>query len=800
MKHVAVVGEVDERERLVATLVARDVGAVGVGAGEDFKHFDAVIVLLDRDREHAIAPPLGTPVIAVAEEISNEIVAAASALGAIDIVQRDDEGQIVDALLRARERLHWVSPLPEAFEGDVLRKVFDLTPNYVSIRDAQGCFILVSQSLADFYGTTVEELVGKPLETFVTPSEAAAELAEDREILATRRSKVVERDVVDRSGAKRRLQIIKRPLAMLETKMHFVMTVGIDVTRRYRTENALENTNEFLKSVLESITDAVFALDLSGKFTLANHRLVELTGHAHPALLGSSFTKIFSNASMLDAKRNVSEAIGSGGAERRFEARIAHAEGHERIVSCSLMPLVRGGRTVGLVGTAEDVTERRLAERRIEHLAYHDPLTNLPNRRLLSDRLSVALSQASRDDRIVAVLFLDLDRFKAINDSLGHRTGDSLLQELGSRLRACVRAGDTVARMGGDEFVVVIPSLTDTAAAIAIADQILEAVRVPFAVDGRELVITGCIGMSIYPHHAIESEALVRQADVALFECKRRGRDGWRMYDASMSTRSYERFELENDLRRALRDDELRVYYQPIFDMRSGVAVGLEALVRWEHPVRGLLTPDLFIPIAEENGMIGRIGDWVLREAAQQNAAWQREGLPKVAVAVNVSAHQFDMPIVELVQSALDDAGLDPEYLALELTESILMQSAASPSHTIQELKSLGIRIAIDDFGTGYSSLSYLERFPIDVIKIDRSFMPGDTQVPQAGLIASAIISLAQSLGLHVVAEGVETHEQREFLIARGCAIAQGYLYSPAVPADQIGQLLRGNLGHRVLA
>ncbi|HEV7178463.1 MAG TPA: EAL domain-containing protein [Candidatus Baltobacteraceae bacterium] len=740
----------------------------------------------------------GVPAILVVESISTEAVARAAGIGAIDIVLDGDEARLV-AAIEAAAKAHVEPRVSATTELGLLRKVFDLTPSYVSIRDAAGRFVLVSQSVADLYATTVEELIGAPLENVASPADAQLDREEDAQVLATGRSRVVEREVVDRTGAKRRLHIIKRPLKIDAATPGLVMHVAIDVTRRYRTEAALENTNDFLKNVLETITEAVFALDLSGKFTLVNRRLIELTGQPQQALLATAFTRIFADVSMLEAKRQVSEML-NGADQRRFEARIAHSDGIERIVAVSLLPLMRQGTFVGIVGTAENVTERRMAEKRIEHLAYHDPLTNLPNRRLLGDRLQMALSQAMRDERTVALLFLDLDRFKAINDTLGHRVGDMLLQELGTRLRACVRTGDTVARMGGDEFVFLIPGLPNSEEAAGIAEKILEEVRVPFMVDGRDLVVTACIGLSFFPQYALDGDALIRQADVALFECKHRGRDSWCAYDSSMSFRSYERFELEHDLRRALRDREFQLYYQPIVDMRSGEIAALEALLRWEHPVRGLLLPAVFIEGAEENGMIVRMGEWALGEAVRQNAVWQEQGLTPVVMSVNVSARQFDGPFVDTVRSTLRSARLDPRYLALELTESTLIQNVASPSRAILELKAIGVELAIDDFGTGYSSLSYLERFPIDTIKIDRSFMPRDMLAPQAGFIAGAVISLAQGMGLRVIAEGIETEEQASFLLARGCVLGQGHLYAPAMPAPEIERLLRGDLGHRVLA
>jgi diguanylate cyclase (GGDEF)-like protein len=423
----------------------------------------------------------------------------------------------------------------------------------------------------------------------------------------------------------------------------------------------------------------------------------------------------------------------------------------------------------------------------------------LPNRRLLNDRLNMAMSQAQRDRRIVAVLFVDLDRFKSINDSLGHRTGDAVLQELGTRLRAAVRAGDTVARMGGDEFVFLLPAIDSIEEAITVARKVLEAVRQPFVVDAREFVVTASVGMSFFPNHAADADTLIKQADIALFECKRRTSDAFEIFDESMSARSLDYFILENELRRAIAQQELTLVYQPIVEMRTERIISLEALVRWQHPEKGLLLPDDFIGLAEETGLIAPLGDWVLREACRQNREWQRRGLFSVPVAVNISARQLDSDLVASVTEALAESALPPQLLDLELTESILMESAASSSSIVDALKEMGTRISIDDFGTGYSSLSYLERFPIDCLKIDRSFMPHDMAAPGAGIIAGTIISMAQSMGIDVVAEGVETREQRDFLLARGCSRAQGHYFWPAMPAESLESLISGDTRDGIL-
>lgn len=809
---VAVIGEGATRARDVLAALA---GAGYYGRGflraariaETNAQWNAVVFLDSGAHDQAEAAILRRisatrPLIIATARIDIEVVRNAAALGAHDVVLRADAPRLVESVSRAiTERASMpVDAVTQGMREELMRRLFDLTPNYVSVRDEDGRYVMVSQAFADLYGTTVDDMAGKPISAFsrgTGPIEL--ELREDREVLATRRSKTVEREMLDSSGTLRTLQIVKRPI-VLEDGRIFVMCVAVDVTKSQRAETTLAKTNEFLKNILETISDAVFALDTGGKFTLANQRLTQMTGYRHHELIGMPFTRIFPADTAFDVQRMLTSLTAESGKEKRFEAHVAHSDGHPRVITCSLLPLKEGDRVVGIAGTAVDITERKAAEQRIEHLAYHDPLTNLPNRRLLNDRLTMAMSQAQRDGRMVAVLFVDLDRFKSINDSLGHRTGDAVLQELGTRLRAAVRAGDTVARMGGDEFVFLLPGLDRMDEAITVARKVLDAIRQPFNIEGREFVVTASVGMSFYPNHAGDADTLIKQADTALFESKRRASDTYEIFDESMSARSLDYFILENELRRAIAQNELLLMYQPIVEMRTERITSLEALLRWQHPEKGILMPDDFIPLAEETGLIVPLGDWVLREACRQNREWQRRGLFVVPVAVNISARQLDSDLAASVSEALDASALPPHFLDLELTESLLMESAASSSMIVDGLKEIGTRISIDDFGTGYSSLSYLERFPIDCLKIDRSFMPHDPLAPGAGIIAGTIISMAQTLGIDVVAEGVETREQRDFLLARGCSRAQGHYYWQAMAADALESLMSGDARDGILA
>jgi diguanylate cyclase (GGDEF)-like protein len=441
--------------------------------------------------------------------------------------------------------------------------------------------------------------------------------------------------------------------------------------------------------------------------------------------------------------------------------------------------------------------ERRAAVRasaQIEHMAYYDGLTALPNRELFIDRLTLALVQAHRDAKKLAVLFLDLDRFKHINDSLGHAMGDELLRTMGQRVHEAVRGGDTLARLGGDEFTLLLPGIHNAAEAARIAEKLLEAVRVPFQLQGREVYATTSIGVSVYPEDGGDAEALIRSADVAMYRAKEQGRDQFQLYAPAMNAQALERMGLEHGLRKAMALDQLVVHYQPIVEVATGRIHGTEALLRWRHPELGLVPPDDFIELAELTGLITPMGPWILKEACRRTRTWQRGTSFYFSVAVNLSARQFQgRDLVADVKHALAETGLDGRFLELEITESVAMHSAEATLRTLKGLKALGVRISIDDFGTGYSSLAYLKRFPIDTLKIDKSFVRDIGSDADDSAIAAAVIAMAHGLGLSVVAEGVEKEEQLGFLRRQRCDFFQGYLFSrPLAPEEFQSLLLEG--------
>jgi diguanylate cyclase (GGDEF)-like protein len=448
------------------------------------------------------------------------------------------------------------------------------------------------------------------------------------------------------------------------------------------------------------------------------------------------------------------------------------------------------------VWSFSDITEHKRYELELARQASHDSLTNLPNRVLFMDRLKRAISRAGHGRTMTALLFLDLDRFKVINDSLGHEHGDRLLIELAQRLRACIRPGDTAARFGGDEFTILLEDISNVNEATRVAERIEDYLQTPFALGGHEIFSTASIGIVISTSGEDRAEVLLRHADVAMYRAKSRGGSQYEVFDSKMSSLALDRLQLEIDLRQALRRSQLRVYYQPQVEARSGQITGFEALLRWDHPLRGIISPVEFIPIAEETGMILSIGQWVLREACVQARKWQTE-VPRTTpleMSVNLSAKQFCQPgLVEEIARVLKETQFDPRSLILEITESVVMEDEVQTMTQLEALKKLGVKLAIDDFGTGYSSLAYLERFALNSLKIDRAFVNRIGERGENTAIVRAVSTLGQALGVQVTAEGVETAAQMTQLRALGCHTGQGYFFARPLPADEATTLLQEN-------
>lgn len=474
-----------------------------------------------------------------------------------------------------------------------------------------------------------------------------------------------------------------------------------------------------------------------------------------------------------------------------------HNAGEIVVTSQGEVECDEAGRPCILSGTTLDITARIKAESEIQQLINYDTLTGLPNRSLLHDRLQQAIAQSARDKTLLGVLVLDLDRFKSINETLGHRAGDKLLKSIGTRLQACVRESDTLARLGGDEFVVLLVGVAHEDGLTIVAKKILAIVSEPVYIDGHEIYSTCSIGIAVYPMDGDDSHTLLKHADLAMYQAKELDRNNFQFFSRDMNIKVLERMMLENSMRKALDRDEFFLVYQPQVDARTGKITGMEALLRWQHPDLGLLAPDKFIYLAEDNGFIISLGEWVLRTACRQNKIWQDQGLPAVRVAVNLSAKQFGQyRLDEVIASTLLDTGLDPRWLELEITESTIMKDAEKNTAILQRFKEMGISLAIDDFGTGYSSLSYLKLFPLTRLKIDRAFVRDITTNPDDAAIARIIIDIASTLKLSVIAEGVETRAQMQFLSFNNCVEMQGYLFSRPVRAEEFAKLLEHGLNY----
>ncbi len=479
------------------------------------------------------------------------------------------------------------------------------------------------------------------------------------------------------------------------------------------------------------------------------------------------------------------------GSSYDIEYRVQTANGIRWVRDRAEVVLDSEGKELALIGTVQDITEHKEKEAQIEFLAFHDPLTRLPNRLLAKDHLEMAVAYASRTHTRVALLFLDLDNFKTINDSLGHATGDALLKAVATRLRDSVRNTDTISRQGGDEFLLLLPDTSDAEAVTDIAEKVLRKLNAPFEVEGYQLSTSASIGIAVYPDDGSDFDTLLKKADTAMYQAKKAGRSTYRFYTEQMNVDAVEHHHMLTGLARALERNEFVLYYQPQIDIASGAVIGAEALIRWRHPERGLVAPGLFIPLAEDSGHIVPIGEWVLREACRQAAAWQQAGLPELLMAVNLSAVQFKRSNLERsITRALADSGLRPELLELELTESILIQDTENMLGTVHRIKALGVKLSIDDFGTGYSSLSYLSRFAVDKLKIDQSFVRDMVDNPGNAAIVRAIIQMAKSLNLKTIAEGVEDESLLAPLRLHRCDEAQGYHFARPMPADEFARYL----------
>jgi diguanylate cyclase (GGDEF)-like protein/PAS domain S-box-containing protein len=590
---------------------------------------------------------------------------------------------------------------------------------------------------------------------------------------------------IHRDGHHFPVEIIIQRMDLTDTGPHLV-AVARDITEREEAEKALREQKDFLNAILESEPECVKVIATDGRLLQMNR--------AGLAMLETGSIEDVRREGLINFVHpddqndfiHMSRRVLKGFAEKQ-EFRIVGKSGTTRWLETHASPIRdSANRIYALVGVTRDVTERKSNEAKIEFLAFHDPLTTLPNRRLARDHLGMAIAYAKRAKTKVALLFFDLDNFKTINDSLGHTIGDALLKSVAMRLRESIRTTDTISRQGGDEFLVLLPDTQVPGVAAEIAEKLLRELGRPFEIDGYRLYTSASMGIALYPDDGNDFDALLKRADTAMYEAKSAGRNTYRFYNEQMNINAVEKHELLNGLVQALERQEFALHYQPQIALSTGRVVGAEALIRWQHPERGLIAPENFIPLAEESGHIVPIGEWVLTEACRQVAAWRRARLPKLTIAVNLSGLQFKRGNLEAsVSRALAESGLEPESLELELTESILIQDTEHVLATVRKLKVLGVKLAIDDFGTGYSSLAYLGRLSVDKLKIDQSFVRNMLNDAGSAVIVRAIIQMAKSLNLKTIAEGVEDERALAPLRLHDCDEVQGYYFARPMPAHE---------------
>ena len=574
-----------------------------------------------------------------------------------------------------------------------------------------------------------------------------------------------------------------------------IISIIRDITKRKNAEAAVWLEKERAQVTLESIGDAVITTDVRRNVEYLNPIAEALTGWTNAEAIGQPVEKVFHIVN-----EETGQTVESPIARCLQEGRIVDLANHTVLINRtgstiaiedSAAPIRdRTEAVIGGVLAFHDVSYKRNFMKELAHQAHHDALTGLPNRLNFNECLNQALARAKRKRGMLSVMFLDLDRFKLINDTMGHNLGDLLLKEVAERIRQTLREGDMIARQGGDEFLVLLPEIRDEQEVVSVSERIMGVFTHPILLDGNEVYMSTSIGISLYPNDGSEMETLVKQADTALYYAKEQGRNNYQFFTAGLNIKVNQRLSTENSLRKALDRGEFTLHYQPQVDIKSGCIVGLEALIRWNSAEQGIVPPFLFIPVAEETGLIVPIGEWVLRTACAQNKAWQEQGYPHLRMAVNISARQFREPgFIKLVAGILKETGLDAQWLELEITESIAMENGDASVEMLSHFKNLGVRISIDDFGTGFCSLNYLRRMPIDTLKIDQSFIQDISSGENGEEVVTAIIQLAKNLRLKVIAEGVETNTQRSFLKDKRCDEMQGFLFSKAVTSQEVEKL-----------
>ena len=698
-------------------------------------------------------------------------------------------GNMAEALGEAIGHRATLSALRESEER--FRLLLDASPEAIFGVDTQGICTFVNAACLQMLGYTQEDMLGQSVHPLIhhTYPDGRAYPKEDCHIRCSTlqgQPTHVDSEVHWRKdGSSFPVEYWSHPMYRNGELVGAVVNF-IDITERKRAEEALRESEARFRAMAEQSADWIWSIDTQGRHTYSNQR-VDILGYSVEAFLAMEMSRLVHPDDLSLFHETFAQSLSERKGWQNVVIRFRHLNGSYRTFESNASALFDdAGQLVGFQGVDRDITERKQAEARIEFLAHHDVLTGLPNRILLRDRFEHALAVAERARSRVAMLFLDLDNFKRVNDTLGHAAGDQLLQQVVTRLSECTRDSDTISRQGGDEFILLLNDIPDQDAVERIASKILVKLAEPIEINGHELNATCSIGIALYPDDGSSFDTLLKKADAAMYNAKGAGRNIFHFFDDQMNQQSHEHLLLQNRLNRALYQAEFHLHYQPQLEIASGRVVGVEALLRWRNPDLGDVEPARFIPVAEDSGLIVPIGAWVLEEACRQAQSLRQADGVDLPMAVNLSALQFRRSgLVEAVAGALERSGLPPHLLELELTESILLQDVENTLNTVRQLKALGVRLSIDDFGTGYSSLSYLKRFAVDRLKIDRSFVRDLNTGPDNAAIVRAVIQLARSLRLGIVAEGVETETQLTFLREEGCQDVQGHLFSrPLSPAD----------------
>ena len=667
------------------------------------------------------------------------------------------------------------------------RELFNAIEDAIFVHDlTTGDLLDVNARACELYGYSYEELIRLKVHDISSgiPPYTGKEAAKRLKAALAGQTQRFEWQAKRKDGSVFWVEVVLKRTRL--GRKEVILAIVRDITRRKEAQEQLA----LAAKVFESTIEGIVVTDANAVIQMVNPAFTAITGYRPEEVIGKTPRILRSNRHDEEFYRKMWESLLSKGHwQGEIWNRRKNGEAYPEWLTINAIK-DDSGRTTHYVGVFHDITEIKRTQQKLTYQAYHDALTGLPNRLLLMDRLGVAVARAKRVGGKVAVLFMDLDRFKTINDTMGHAAGDMLLQQVARRLKARCRGGDTVARAGGDEFVIVLKVESATEAMKA-AERLLNVLHSePFMVRGQQLFLTASVGISIYPLDATDPDTMLRNADMAMYRAKEAGRGNYRLYAPEMEAEARERLELEQQLRRAIDEQQLVVYYQPKVELATGRVAGAEALVRWNHPTKGLLSPYVFIPLAEDTGLVVKIGEYVLAKACEEAKRWEEMGHP-ITLAVNLSPRQLEEPfILEMIERQLNRSGLEPTRLELEITETMVMREVDQARELAQRLRTMGVRTALDDFGTGWSSLLLLKNFPLDAVKIDQAFVRDLPTDPQAKAIASAVVRLAGELGLEVVAEGVETRDHLSFFKTLPCHYLQGYLFSPPVPADQFRQLI----------